>query len=849
MNLDFEASLIQAIDQKYQAALSVFPQKREEVDEYLKQMGETETVCMKFLYAFMTSGDLISHDVSLIASYVTATLKMYEEIPYVKTVPAEIFLSYVLPCRVANENLDGSRGWMYQEIAPRVKDKTMAEAALEVNYWCYEKATYIASDGRSLSPSGMCKSTRGRCGEESVFAVAAMRSVGIPARECYVPGWAHCDNNHAWVEVWADGKWYYLGACEPEPVLNKGWFTTAASKAMVVLASAYSHFLGDEIVLRQTEISAMINSTATYGKSQEVSVTVKKDGMPVSGVKVAFQIINYSHLLPLHMAETDEQGQASFLCGNGDIYISAMYEGTYVSGKIDTRLQTEAVLELNDGVRLEELTEDYEEVIELNPPYEAVRKAESADMLREHEARRRKCEAIREAYEATFVKNSGISEAWDKYFENSRGNHEEIRRFYEMEEFTEEDKRLMLDTLREKDFIDCTAEVLADYLRTALPYKSQYPLEVYQQHVLAPRIFNEMLCACRGRIASILSERNIVLKTAADVWKYMKENMTVLSDQGERRGNVHADGCVYYNMITKNTFNPVFMQICRALGIPVRMNHVTRKPEAVLVENGEIRYEMMEKSSDEKKNTCVKLTLKNTAEAPMRYALSFMIEVYEDGHYRPMFLRRMEVAKEETVEVLPGSYRLVTTVRQINGAVSARLTYFNVTGDREINLVLCEDHTADKRLFAEMPEGTVYQIDSQNNVSEEAITAGSLMEGRDTLLVIVQPGKEPTEHLLQEILEFKEICKENNYRIVLAVSDVDEMKNETLQKVLQAGLDVVPVLCTDETYLYNLHCAFHVGDNSLPFAAAVNADGKGLFAYANYNIRTAWTLMNILRIK
>lgn len=64
--------------------------------------------------------------------------------------------------------------------------------------------------------------------------------VGIPARQCYVPRWAHCDDNHAWVEVWADGDWHYLGACEPEPVLDKGWFTAAASKAMLVHAKAFS---------------------------------------------------------------------------------------------------------------------------------------------------------------------------------------------------------------------------------------------------------------------------------------------------------------------------------------------------------------------------------------------------------------------------------------------------------------------------------------------------------------------------------------------------------------------------------------------------------------------------------
>lgn len=120
-----------------------------------------------------------------------------------KKVPAELFFTYVLCVRVNNEDLDKSREWIYRQLVDRVKDKkTMVEAALEVNYWCYEKATYIPSDDRTLAPFGMCNSARGRCGEESTLAVSAMRSVGIPARQCYVPRWAHCDDNHAWVEVW-----------------------------------------------------------------------------------------------------------------------------------------------------------------------------------------------------------------------------------------------------------------------------------------------------------------------------------------------------------------------------------------------------------------------------------------------------------------------------------------------------------------------------------------------------------------------------------------------------------------------------------------------------------------------
>ena len=49
--------------------------------------------------------------------------------------------------------------------------------------------------------------------------------MGIPARQIYTPRWAHCDDNHAWVEVWVDGSWHFLGACEPEETLDPVSYT------------------------------------------------------------------------------------------------------------------------------------------------------------------------------------------------------------------------------------------------------------------------------------------------------------------------------------------------------------------------------------------------------------------------------------------------------------------------------------------------------------------------------------------------------------------------------------------------------------------------------------------------
>lgn len=113
---------------------------------------------------------------------VALSLQARREMPWGKTVPEREFKHFVLPVRVNNENLDDSRKVFYAELKNRVKNLSMQDAILEVNHWCHEKVTYRPTDGRTSSPLASVCTAYGRCGEESTFLVAALRSVGIPAR-------------------------------------------------------------------------------------------------------------------------------------------------------------------------------------------------------------------------------------------------------------------------------------------------------------------------------------------------------------------------------------------------------------------------------------------------------------------------------------------------------------------------------------------------------------------------------------------------------------------------------------------------------------------------------------------
>ena len=213
-----------------------------------------EREALMFLYAYMPIGDITDYSGDYYLMNVRYALKTRQEMPWGCRIPEREFRHFVLPVRVNNENLDESRKVFYEELKERVKNLSLYDAILEVNHWCHEKVIYTPSDSRTSSPLASVKTAYGRCGEESTFLVAALRSVGIPARQVYTPRWAHTDDNHAWVEAWVDGQWHFLGACEPEPVLDLGWFNAPASRGMLMHTKVFGRYNGPEEVMSRTSV-------------------------------------------------------------------------------------------------------------------------------------------------------------------------------------------------------------------------------------------------------------------------------------------------------------------------------------------------------------------------------------------------------------------------------------------------------------------------------------------------------------------------------------------------------------------------------------------------------------------
>ena len=120
---------------------------------------------------------------------------------------------------------------------------------------------------------------------------------------------------------------------------------------------------------------------------------------------------------------------------------------------------------------------------------------------------------------------------------------------------------------------------------------------------------------------------------------------------------------------------------------------------------------------------------------------------------------------------------------------------------------------------------------------------------RGSLLLWLECGREPTEHLLLEMLELRDAFAAGGWPIRILLAEADMLNNATLQRVLETIPNCQCDLEADPEERYRLRAAMGVGDGRLPLSLVLDREGRGLHACANYNIRTAHTLLRILQMQ
>ena len=715
---------------------------------------------LRFLYAYMPLSDLADNDGKFFLAQVRTALEARAYFSWGKQIPDDIFRHFVLPYRVNNEYPDSARQVFFNELKSRVATLSMYDAALEVNHWCHEKLNYRGTDERTISPLDAMRSTFGRCGEESTFAVTALRSVGIPARQVYTPRWAHCDDNHAWGEVWVDGQWYFMGACEPEAKLNKGWFEAPVLRAMLVHTRVFGRYNSNSNVMMEYSNHAIINVIDTYIEPVEYHIVVTdSSGKPLHQAEVSFGLYNYAEFYPIARLKTDSTGHCCLNTNRGSLLIFAHKNGSsaYAAYRIADNKKSDT---LNLSLHYDTNTEYFENIDIIVPEANNVSPDTSGNFA--NSIRLQFEDSIRKAYAASFPNTSDIENFAKRvgikttdistHIQLSMGNYNEIMQFIEKTSVI--DKGLCVDflnLLNEKDHRDARAAVLINHFNNR-PVK-KYNNEIYLSYVLNPRIANEKMKAWRSVFGKEFSNSfTDSCRNNPDLIVHFINNTISINNEWNYYGvPITPIGVHEMKIADTKSRNIYFVAICRSMGIASRLNPVTYQPEYYT--NGVWNSANFETTTVENATEKAGLTLVASNKS-MKYYSDFTLAQYSNGKFTTLDygwdtpLHDIEMP----LQLAPGYYVITTGKRLNNGDVLVWRKYIDLkVGDNKSTEVIVRESGLPK------PLGKLNNLeDVKPNIAKDFY-----------MIAWIDTGKEPGKHVLNELSNNKQHIETRNLAIQL----------------------------------------------------------------------------------
>ena len=877
----FSNHLIEYAEERYEERLELLGMWRERVAGRMAQCGMEEQVLMKFLYGTMPLRDAGEYEFDVFLGFVKHALVLREKMEWCKGIPEDIFLHYVLYDRVNSEKIEDCREFFYRQLRERIEGMSVEEAVLEVNYWCAEAASYEASDNRTSSPMTVYRSGRGRCGEESVLAVTALRSVGIPARQVYTPRWAHCDDNHAWVEAYVDGKWRFLGACEPEEILDKGWFTNASSRAVIVHTMTFSDyscgFMEEQIGTGRMPV--YYNDTANYALVKDYVVRVEDEsGRPVPGVTVSVEILNMAEYCNVLTLITDERGMARMTVGLGDVHIHAMKDDVYVEAIASVKDSGELVLEFpsKEVGEAEHAPIHWREVdIEAPVDYPMHPVVLTKEQKRTNAARLKLAGERRESrLESYYIEEkASVYPEEQELLHKAKGNFEEIYRFLSKD--GNPNRRKLLHTLSDKDYKDAKADILEDHL-TGSGDGAGVEESLFVSCILCPRIYLEELTAYRSFINEYFTEEQKVefRSNPSRIWAYIRKEIQYALDLDYDTICSTPVGCLRLKQGNPLSQKLLFAAICRTLMIPARLNPVTLEAEYhdgskfIVVsgtKNCEMTYQEPESQEPESQNpenqepesqnpenqnpenqSSGHLTLTVQDGSKWKYYQTWTIGVLQNAQFTTLDYTDIKFDNNFlTLHLNPGTYRVITTSRMPNGSQHAMEATFTIHSGScyELPMTLREGSLSDMLVSNEIAE---FELTAPDNAP---VSVTELTGDHANILLFLEEGKEPTEHVLNEMLDHREeLCAlhDLNARIICVIKDSSALSNATFAKTL-ATIPGIQVYYDDFTdHVETLARRMYVDPEKMPLLVVTRPGMTGIYACSGYNVGSVDLIVKIL---
>ena len=726
------------------------------------------------------------------------------------------------------------------------------------------------------------KTAYGRCGEESTFTVAALRAVGIPARQVYTPRWAHTDDNHAWVEAWADGHWYFFGACEPEPVLNLGWFNAPASRGMLMHTKVFGRYNGPEEMMLETPNYTEINVIDNYAPTAKAIVTVTDaEGQAVADAKVEFKIYNYAEFYTVATKYTDAEGKASLTAGKGDMLVWASRDGRFGYAKLSFGKDNALHLSLD-----KKEGETYSLPMDLIPPVEGANIPEvTPEQRAENDRRMAQEDSIRNAYVATMMTEKQAEEWVDKLYGNalqsekkekladflvaSRGNYQTLKDFLlpvrkEKDAVSWEEIRAMwiLESLSAKDLRDVTLDVLNDHLQTNLSDWEKIDTERFKRMYLnPPRVANEMLTPYKKVLREAIEKT--VYQSVPDSMKrdpkvlieWCRKEIKINNELNSQQIPISPMGVWKARVADEKSRDIFFVAACRSMGwAPARIDEVTGKVQVLNKELApeDVDFETAESALSQKGVLKATYTPIRSLDNPKYYS-HFTLSKFKDGTFQLLNYDEGETDMGDGTtwhnllrygrEFDEGYYMMVTGTRLASGAVLSNITFFTIEPGKTTTVDLVMRESKDQvQVIGNFNSEAIYRPVGDTGLQSILQTCG-----RGYFVVaVLGAGQEPTNHALRDIAALGNDFEQWGRKMVFLFPSEEQYKKFNADEFKGLPSTITYGIDTDDSIRKEIVAAMNLNNSILPVFIIADTFNRIVFVSQGYTIGLGEQLMKVV---
>ena len=279
----------------------------------------------------------------------------------------------------------------------------------------------------------------------------------------------------------------------------------------------------------------------------------------------------------------------------------------------------------------------------------------------------------------------------------------------------------------------------------------------------------------------------------------------------------------------------LFVSICRALGIVSRVNPINQLAE--YYENGRfVPVEILDEGD------CTIVFEKEDGENWLYYP-DFTVGHLVDGGYETLDLMEEKWDGNRLAITVPGGdYRVITDNRLPNGNIFANKYHFHLASGETVSVKLQKYHAN----LADMLDN--FALDEFKVQDESGNTVlGSELTKNKAILMWLEQGKEPTEHILNEMLEQEADFQEISADIIFMVKGKEALENAKLRKVLDTFKRIKVYYDSFVPNVETLARRMYVDPDKLPLIIVTTKELNAVYACSGYNVGSGDMLVKICK--